>query len=137
MPSISSGGPPAISTSAKAIAVILKPLIDLHGEPRNWATAAPLYIEAQRDIPPNILQHAVRDAIANNPYFPKPAELRALAAGELAAYRRRAHDEWQASLPKPEPMPPPSPEDIAYVEELLRPMRKATAERTATLQEGT
>jgi len=105
--------------------VILKPLIDLHGEPKNWHDAAPLYIEALKDIPEAILAMAVRHAIAANPYFPKPAELRASVANELGEYRRRREEAWRASLPKPPEPPPPSPEDIAYVAELLAPMRRA------------
>ncbi len=104
------------------MAVILKPLIDLHGEPRNWATAAPLYVEALADIPPQILSIAVKHAIAFNSFFPKPAELRASVTGELANYRRRRDEAAlrASALPEPEPAPPPSDEDKAYVENLVK-----------------
>lgn len=87
--------------------------------PKNWATAAPLYIEALSDIPPELLDKAVKHAIAGNPFFPKPADLRASIADELSEYRRRKDEAHKASLPRPAPAPKPTPEDIAYVENLV------------------
>lgn len=110
---------PSISTSGRAIAVILKPLIDLHGEPKNWATAAPLYIDALSDIPPELLHKAVKYAIASNPFFPKPADLRASIVDELSAFRKKEDEAFKASLPKPERTPPPTKEDVEYVGRLL------------------
>jgi hypothetical protein len=115
--------------------VILKPLIDLHGEPRNWATAAPLYFEALADIPPEILAIAVKDQIATNQYFPKPAELRRSVVDELAAFRRRREEAARAAAALPEPeRTPPSPEDIAYVSELCEEIRRGMAERSAIIR---
>jgi hypothetical protein len=105
--------------SGKTVAVLLKPLIDLHGEPRNWATAAPLYIKALSDIPPELLAVAVDAAIAGNPYFPKPADLRSSIADELASYYRRREEARLAALPMPEPIPPPTAEEIAHVDRLV------------------
>ena len=99
---------------------MLKPLIDLHGEPRNWSTAAPLYMEALADIPPELLAVAVKHAIVSNPYFPKPAELRLSIVDELADFRRRQDDARRASLlPKPTPVPPPTAEDKAHVDRIV------------------
>lgn len=112
------------------MAVLLKPLLDLHGKPRNWPTAAPLYIDALSDIPPHLLRLAVKHAIASNPYFPKPAELRASVAEELSLYRREREEARLAALPKlPEP-PSPSPEDIAHVTEVMNKFRAAIRERS-------
>lgn len=132
--SISSPRPPSTSTNGKAVAVLLKPLIDLHGEPRNWATAASLYIDALSDIPPHLLRSAVKHAIAVNPYFPKPAELRAYIVDELSLYRREREEARLAALPKlPEP-PPPSPEDVAHVTKVMTKFRAAVRERSLTLR---
>src|SRR5262245_21422139 len=90
--------PRSNTTSGRAVAVILKPLIDLHGEPRNWATAAPLYMKALADIPPKLLALAVNHAIASNPYFPKPADLRASIVDELRFYRQKQEAERLAAI---------------------------------------
>jgi hypothetical protein len=109
----------------RTVAVILKPLIDLHGEPKNWATAAPIYLQALRDIPPYLLVKAVAEMIATNQYFPKPAELRAVIADELYDRRRAADDELRrSSLPAPEPTPPPTDQEIAEVERLVGTLAK-------------
>lgn len=135
--SISSAKPPSTSIDGKAVAVLLKPLIDLHGKPRNWSTAAPLYIDALSDIPPHLLRLAVKQAIASNPYFPKPAELRASITEELSLYRREREEARLAALPKlPEP-PPPSPEDIAHVTEVMNRFRAAVRQRSTVMQGGT
>jgi len=78
----------------------------------------------------------VRHALANCTFFPKPAELRAAITDELADHRRRVEEAWRASLPKLPPPPPPTPEDIAYVADLLAPMRAATAAKTAVIKRG-
>jgi len=101
------------------VAVILKPLIDLHGEPRNWATSVPLYVEALADIPPELLAKAVRHAIVSNPFFPKPADLRASIADELKHHRWQRERQKIAALPKPPEPAPPSPEDIEYVDGIV------------------
>jgi hypothetical protein len=113
--------------------VILKPLVDLHGEPNNWASAVQIYIEALADIPPELLRAAVRHAIAANPYFPKPAELRASIADELQSYWRRRREEMP-TLPKPEDRPPPSPEDIAHVKEAMRQIRGILSHRATSIR---
>jgi hypothetical protein len=112
------------------VAVILKPLIDLHGEPRNWRTAAPLYIEALADIPPDLLAVAVRHAIASNPFFPKPADLRLSIADELSDYRRRQDAARKASLLLPEPyVPPPTQADIEAADRLVAEALRSIAEK--------
>lgn len=109
----------SMRSDPRTIAVILKPLIDLHGEPRNWATAAPIYLKALADIPPDLLTKAVAEMIATNQYFPKPAELRNAIADELADRRRAADEKRRLALPAPEPIPPPTEQEIADVERLV------------------
>lgn len=124
------------TTNGRAIAVILKPLIDLHGMPKNWTTAAPLYIEALADIPLELLAVAVKHSIVSNPYFPKPAELRACISDELADYRRRQHDRRLAQLPKPEEPAPPTAEDIAYVDAIVGAALKGIAGRRRAMMDN-
>jgi very-short-patch-repair endonuclease len=124
--------------NGKAIAVILKPLIDLHGEPKNWATAAPLYIQALADIPPELLAVAVRHALASNPYFPKPADLRLSIVDELREYRRVRDEERRAkALPPPQSSPPVTEEDIVYVDRLVAQTLGAIAQRSAIMKHET
>lgn len=121
-------------TSGRAIAVLLKPLIDLHGEPKNWKTAAPLYIDALADVPADLLAKAVKYAIAGNPYFPKPADLRLLIVEELNDRRRQEDERRRQSrrtLPAP---PPPTPEDIAYVDRIVAQALEGIAGRRAIIQ---
>lgn len=121
-------------TSGRAIAVLLKPLIDLHGEPSAWATAAPLYMEALADIPPELLEAAVKHCIRTCRFFPKPAELRAPIADELNDYRRRQHERNRAALPAPAPVDPPTPEEIAYVEKLVAPVIAGVKRRSKAMR---
>jgi hypothetical protein len=119
--------------SGKAFAVIMKPLIELHGEPTNWPGKVGIYFDALCDLPEHLLNTSVRHAIASNPYFPKPAELRGYIAAELSLYRRLREEARLAALPRlPEP-PPPSPEDIAHVTEVMKQFRAAVAARTAVI----
>lgn len=120
------------TTSAKAVAVILKPLIDLHGKPPNWETSSAIYVEALADLPPDLLATAVQQCIRTCRFFPKPAELRNAIADELAerldAFNRRIA-ERRVALPAPEPPGPRSAEDIAHVERVLAPLRTAIRSR--------
>lgn len=126
---------PSTTTSGKAIAVILKPLIDLHGEPRNWVTAAPLYIRHLDDIPAELLQKAVDRAITTNPYFPKPAELRSYIAEELSLFRWKRDQEALAALPPPPERPKPTPEDFAYVRAVVAKATGAVINRSIILKQ--
>lgn len=128
------GGRRSNATSAKAIAVLLKPLIDLHGEPRNWATAAGLYLDALADIPAELLAVAVKHAITSNPFFPKPADLRLSIVDELSDYRRRQNEARRALLPPPPDVPPPTPQEIAEVDALVANALRGMAVRSAELQ---
>lgn len=132
--SIYSGRLPATPTSAKVIAVILKPLLDLHGEPRNWATAAPLYIDSLSDIPPELLGKAVKHAIQWNPFFPKPGDLRLSIRDELADHYRRQQEQRLAALPKPEETPPPTEEDIQYVDSIMANLKAAIVNKSDIIQ---
>ena len=129
-----SPAPPSNSTSGRAIAVILKPLIDLHGEPQNWATSAPLYMEALSDIPPEVLAKAVRHCIQTCRFFPKPAELRSAIADELFEVRRREYDRSRA-LPAPDAVEAPTAEDIAYVAKLVAPVLVGIRRRSRAFRE--
>lgn len=75
-------------------------------------------------------------AIASNPYFPKPAELRLSIVDELKDHRRRIDQERFAALPKPPETPRPSKEDIAHVESLLSSVLKTVADKSAILRRG-
>lgn len=108
----------------------------MHGAPRNWATAAPLYIEALADIPPELLAVAVKHAIMSNPYFPKPAELRASIVDELSDYRRRRDEAIRAALPKPPEPPPITEEDIVYVDDIVAKALRAIAGNRDIIQDG-
>lgn len=112
------------------MAVILKPLIDLHGEPRNWKTAAPLYIEALADIPPELLAVAVKHAITSNPFFPKPADLRLSIVDELSDYHRRQDATRKAALLLPEPdVPAPTQAEIEASDRLVAEALRVIAEK--------
>lgn len=125
---------PLTRSSPKAVAVILKPLVDLHGEPRNWATAAPLYIDSLSDIPPDLLAKAVKHAVQWNPYFPKPGDLRVSIRDELAEHYRLERAKAQAALPKLPAPPPPTPEEIAYVEKIMADLRVSIAQKSDIIQ---
>lgn len=108
--------------SKKAFAVIIKPLIDLHGEPKNWGAKIGIYFEALRDIPEDLLNTAVKHCIRATQFFPKPAELRAAIADELAhrhrvaEHNRREREMLLLAAPVREP---PTAEDIAWVERMM------------------
>jgi len=95
-----------------------------------------IYFEALRDVPEHLLDTAIKHCIRACEFFPRPAEIRRAISHELKELRDRRNEALIRSraLPEPERVPP-SPEDIAYVEAILRPMRKATAEKTAWMQE--
>lgn len=131
--SISSATRPS-TPNGRAIAVLLKPLIDLHGEPRNWATSAPLYLDALKDIPPELLAVAVRYAVMSNPYFPKPAELRASIVDELTEYRRKRDEARRPKLAAPDPSPPPTAEDIEAVAAALAPVKAMLKAKAAAMR---
>lgn len=122
--------------SPKAVAVIIKPLVDLHGAPKNWETAARLYIDSLCDIPPELLAKAVKHAIQWNPYFPKPGDLRLSIRDELAEHYRRERAAALAALPKPEEAAPPSPDDIAYVDGLMAKLKTAIVDKGDILQDS-
>lgn len=91
-------------------------------------------MQALADIPPDLLAVAVRHAIASNPYFPKPADLRLSIVDELVAYRKRQDEARKLLLPKPAPVPRPTPEEIAEVDHLVARAVRGLAERTAVFQ---
>ena len=93
-----------------------------------------MYIEALADIPLELLAVAVRHEIVSNPYFPKPADLRAAIVDELREDRRRREERRLAALPKPAEPSPPTPEDIAYVDALLAAALKG--KRVQTLDDA-
>jgi hypothetical protein len=128
-----SAGRRSTTTNGRAVAVLLKPLIDLHGKPRNWETAAALYVEALADIPPELLAKAVQHAIVSNPYFPKPADLRASIADELGHYRWQRERERLAALPAPPEPSPPTAAEVAEVDALVERALQAIAGRRDAL----
>jgi hypothetical protein len=129
-----SGKLPSTRNSPKAVAVIIKPLVDLHGAPKNWETAARLYIDSLCDIPPELLAKAVKHAIQWNPFFPKPGDLRLSIRDELADHFRREQERRLAALPKQDEAPPPSPDDIAYVDSIMAELRGSLQEKRDIIQ---
>lgn len=119
--------------NAKAFAVILKPLLELHGYPKNWEAKLPIYYEALADIPEALLDRAVKHQIASNAFFPKPADLRACIADELAMFRRKRDEARFAALPKPPDPSPPSPEDMAHVTEQMSKIREVLRTRAMVM----
>lgn len=119
--------------NARAFAVILKPLLDLHGEPKNWDAKLPIYYDALNDVPEELLDRAVKHQIASNAFFPKPAELRASIADELALFRRKRDEARFAVLPKPPDPSPPSPEDMAHVAEQMDKIREVLRTRAMVM----
>lgn len=118
----------------KAFAVIIKPLVDLHGEPKNWSAKIGIYYDVLSDLPEHLLASAVRHQIAANAYFPKPAELRAAIADELRWHRESQEANRLAALPKPQDPPPPSPEDIAHVAEVMTKIKGILGDRAAVMR---
>lgn len=123
--------------SKKSFAVIIKPLCDLYGEPQNWGEKIRLYYKTLSDIPESILDHAVTEHMRSSVFFPKPAELRAAVAHELAEHRRRLRESFAAAqaLPAPEDVPP-SEEDKAHVEAVMAEFRAAVAGRSGFIKGG-
>jgi hypothetical protein len=110
----------------------MKQLVDLYGEPRNWAVNRDVYFEALRDVPERLLDTAAKHCIRSSAFFPKPAELRAAITHELADHRRRMQEHLSAmqALPPPVDSAPPSAEDIAYVERIVAEMNARMRERS-------
>lgn len=77
---------------------------------------------------------AVRHAITSNPYFPKPAELRASIVDELSDYRRRHDEARRRALAAPPDPPPKSEEDFVYVDNLVADALKGIAGKRAIIQ---
>lgn len=71
----------------------------------------------------------MRAAIAGNPWFPKPADLRLSIADELREHHRCQDAARYPRLPPPPPIEPPTPEEIAEVERLLAPIKARFGER--------
>lgn len=117
--------------SKKAFAVIIKPLCDIYGEPKNWDAKINLYYKTLSDIPERILDHAVTECIRSSVFFPKPAELRAAVTHELEEHRRRLRESFAASRALPEPeRKPPSEEDKAHVAAVMAQFRASIAGKT-------
>lgn len=91
-------------------------------------------MKALADIPPELLAVAVNHAIASNPYFPKPAELRASIAEELGHHRRKLEEARLAALPKPQPPTPVTDEDIVYVDDIVKKTLQVIAGRRDIIQ---
>lgn len=123
--------------SKKAFAVIVKPLCDLYGEPKNWGSQIGIYYNLLSDIPESILDHAVAEHMRASVFFPKPAELRAVIAHELAEHRRRLREKFAAAHALTPPVEAPvSEEDKAHVTAVMADFRAAVAGRTNFIKGG-
>ncbi len=76
----------------------------------------------------------MQHAIDWNPFFPKPGDLRLSIRDELADHYRREREERLAALPKPIEEPPPSPEDVAYVDGLVAKLKISILAKGDVLQ---
>jgi hypothetical protein len=110
-----------------------------------WKTAALIYMNAWKDLPPDLLRRAVADYITTakaETRFPKPGDIRAIVGEELQHRRLRAADEAEAAWPKwLEDIWGPAPEgpakraaEIAAMRERSRIERTGTAEEKAALK---
>lgn len=101
--------------SRKDFAVIIKPLCDIYGEPKNWEAKIGIYFEALCDMPEHTLDSAVKQCVRASEFFPKPAELRQAVRDELEHMHRPA-------LPAYVPEPGESLEEIAERRRQLAPL---------------
>jgi hypothetical protein len=94
---------------------------------------------ALADIPPDLLDVAVKHCIRTCAFFPKPAELRAAIKDEMIDRSRQQQREYEArraALAAPASVAPPSPEDIAYVEKIVAPVIAGVRRRARVFHEA-
>lgn len=121
--------------SKRAFAVIIKPLVDLHGEPKNWEAKIGIYYDALKDIPERLLDVAVKHCIRGGDFFPKPSELRISIADELTDCYRRRREALLAALPKPPEPQPQSEEDRAHARRIVAEAKANLGERKSVFFE--
>ncbi len=59
--------------------------------PKNWSDIADFYLEAVEDMPPDLLDEALREVRLNSRFFPTPADIRAPVLARLER-RKRTRD---------------------------------------------
>lgn len=98
----------------KEMAVALNELISIYGVPAGWDVGARIYREMWGDLPADVLFQSIRRYMASSNWFPKPAEILALAAEEMRLRKTILDVEItraRTALPKPEE-PVVTPEEI-------------------------
>lgn len=107
-------------STKRDIAAALAMLIAVFGEPPNWEQAEKIYFDLLRDIPPDVLEHAVRAHMRTSKWFPKPAELLLFAQVDIDDRTRglriaNAEHARASRLPEPGRVSAPTEEEIAAI----------------------
>lgn len=94
-----------VPASAKEMALCLNELLSVYGVPAGWDTGASVYRRLWANLPGDMLRDAIdRYMASDTEWFPKPGQILALAAEEMAWRRKRldnARDEARAMLSVP------------------------------------
>jgi hypothetical protein len=101
-----------------------EPLLDGNDHPAMRQAQAEDWLEDMAEFSPADVQNACREWRQNNRYRPTPADIRLLAIAE----ERKRSPPPPPYMPEPE-RPPPTPEQIAYVEAQVREIKKNLAFR--------
>lgn len=93
--------------------------VNLKNAPPEWKLAQPVYVEALKDVPIDLIQRAVMDHIRRSPWFPKPAELFELCSDALEHRRWRLREITEEIVAPMEPQPIPTEEQKASVDAMM------------------
>lgn len=119
---ISSAEKALMAATTREIRHALAPILALNlaNPPPDWGLAQPIYVEILKDLPIDLIQAAVMNHISTSEWFPKPAQIRALAIERLD-HRRAELSYWREQ--KEEATQPtalqPTDEDLETVDALM------------------
>jgi hypothetical protein len=78
-----------LEPAGEALAIVeLRKALVIWPVPSTWQEAAPLYVEALSDLPPDLLIKAMKRAVMTLKFFPRPVEIRDQVSAELSERRR-------------------------------------------------